>query len=191
MFAKERHLEIIRDTSGSNFLNRYCKDLGTKVGTQIIYLIYQDIMYYVEFGPGNDLTFHRGDKTGPVIATADCCQDKQGSSKIQMLESSTTVTLEHIPRRALILSPKTTFSVGDDKYYWKGYSDLFDEKKDRLLAQYQASSVEGADNKIGHLSVAEGDDTMLNDLVVISAFIMQQRADARKRAVYIASQTSY
>jgi hypothetical protein len=131
-------------------------------------------------GPGKTLTFHRGQQTGPVIATAECCEEKQGSSKIQLVESSTTVSLEHIPRRMVMLNPKTSFVVDGNKYYWKGYTDLFDEKTDKLVAQY--SPIE-ADNKTGELIVTEGSKKNLNDLVVISAFILQRRSDARKRAV--------
>ena len=133
--------------------------------------------------PNSAITIHRGEKSLPVIATADCCQEKQGSSKIQMVETSTTVVLEHLPRRMLVLPPKTSFTFAGKKYYWKGYTDLFEEKTDKLLAQYQPTMTEGADPCIGQLIIAEGDNLQLNDLVFISSIIMQQRSDARKRAV--------
>lgn len=132
-------------------------------------------------GPGKTITFHRGEKAGPVIATAECCEEKQGSSKIEMVEPSTTVSLDHIPRRMAILPPKTTFTFDGNKYHWKGYTDLFEEKSDKLLAQYQ-SSVEGTE-KIGQLVVTEGDNKQLNDLVIISAIVLQHRSEARTRAV--------
>ena len=135
-------------------------------------------------GPGSMVTFHRGEKTGPVIATADCCQEKQGSSKIEMVEPPTTVVLDHLPRRMLVLPPKTTFTFDGKKYYWKGYTDMFEEKTDKLLGQYLPASNEGADPGTGHLVVAEDDNKQLSDLVVISAVVMQQRSDARKRAVF-------
>ena len=82
----------------------------------------------------------------------------------------------------IVLSPKTTFSVAANKYYWKGYTDLFEEKTDKLVAQL--TSIEGDDDKTGELIVTESDNKQLNDLVIISAFIMQQRSNARKRAVF-------
>jgi len=116
-----------------------------------------------------------------VIATAHLCEEKQGSSKIEMDETSTTVVLEHLPRRMIVLSPKTAFALAGNKYYWKGYTDLFEEKTDKLLAQL--ISIEGDDDKTGELIVSEGDNKQFNDLVIISAFIMHQRSEARKRAV--------
>lgn len=119
---------------------------------------------------------------GPVIATADCCEEKQGSSKIEMVEFSTTVSLDHIPRRMVVLSPKTSFAVDGKKYYWKGYTDLFEDKTDKLVAQYLPSLNGGAEN-IGELIVTESDNKQLNDLVVISTVVMQHRSQARERAV--------
>jgi hypothetical protein len=118
-----------------------------------------------------------------VIATAETCEEKQGSSKIQMTETSTTIALEHIPRRMLVVPPKTTFTAGGKKYYWKGYTDLFDESTDKLLAQYSPVEVEGPDSKTGELLITEGVDKQINDLAVISAIVQQHRSEARKRAV--------
>jgi hypothetical protein len=118
-----------------------------------------------------------------VIATADPCEEKQGSSKIQMTEASTTISLEHIPRRMLVVPPKTVFTVEGKKYYWKGYTDLFDETTDKLLAQYEPIENEGPDSKTGELLITEGVDKEINDLAIISAVVQQQRSEARKRAV--------
>ena len=135
-------------------------------------------------GPGNAITFHRGGKAGVVIATADPCQEKQGSSKIQFTEPSSTIILEHLPRRMIILPPKTSFTFDGKKYYWKGYTDLFEEKTDKLVSQYYSKAEEGADPNTGSLLVTEGNDKQLDDMIVISAVVMQQRSEARKRAVY-------
>jgi Family of unknown function (DUF6593) len=134
-------------------------------------------------GPGNTITFHEGQKDGPVIATAEPCKDKQGSSKIQYGKPESTIALEHLPRRMLVLSPKTVFTFDDKKYYWKGYSDLFEEKTDKLVAQYTPKMTEGADPFTGSLLVTEGNRKQLDDLIVVSTAVMQQRSDARRRAV--------
>ena len=134
-------------------------------------------------GTGNTITFHRGGKTAPVLATAECCQEKQGSSTIQFVEPSTTVVLEHLPRRMIVLSPKTTLKIDDKSYYWKGYTDLFEEKTDKLVAQYTPKMTDGVETTTGQLLVIETTDQMINDSVVISTILMQQRSDARKRAV--------
>jgi hypothetical protein len=136
-------------------------------------------------GTGDTITFHRGGKTSPVLATAECCQEKQGSSKIEFVEPSSTVVLEHLPRRMIVLPPKTTFKIGDRSFYWKGYTDLFEEKTEKLYAQYTPKMTDGAETTTGQLLVIETDDQKINDLAVISTVIMQQRSDARRRAVYI------
>jgi hypothetical protein len=134
---------------------------------------------------GKTLTIRRGGKEGPTIAVAECCEDKQGSSKIQLEESSTTVDLEHVPRRALVFPPKTTLTIDEREYYWKGYTDLFDKKSDKLVAQYHSFE---AGDKVGEILIAEGKkdeprSKNFQDVVIISAFIMQHRSSARARAV--------
>ena len=181
--GKELQLEIIRDTEGSG-LNRFCQEIKTKVLIpQGFYLTIQDTLYYIEMGTGSTIAFHRGGKTGHVIATAECCEEKKGTSKIQMVEVSKTVDLEHSPRRLVVIPPKTTFSFDGNEYSWKGYTDLFDENKVRLIAQYNPTLIENADNKIGQFLIREGDTKKLTDLIVFSAFVVQHRSDARKRAV--------
>jgi len=134
-------------------------------------------------GPGTSVSFHRGDKDGSVIATADPCKEKQGSSKVQFHEPDMTINLEHLPRRMMILPPKTSFVKDGKGYYWKGSSDLFEEKTNKLIAQYLPKMVDSADPMTGNLILTEGNDKQLDDLIVISTVVMQQRSDARKRAV--------
>lgn len=143
----------------------------------------QEVLFYIEFGPGKTITFHRGGKEGKVIATAETCEDKQGTSRIEFVESSTKVALEHLPRRMVgILPPKTTFEVEGKKYHWKGYTDLIDESNNKLVAQYTAIELEGSDNKTGNLVISEGEEKIF-DLAVFSTMVQQHRSDARTRAV--------
>ena len=142
----------------------------------------QEVVFYVDFGPGKTITLRRGHRDGSVVATGEVCEDKQGSSEVKMGDE-VTVTLEHVPRRMLMLPAKTTFAIDGKKYYWKNYTDLFDASNDKLIAQYSPVEVENKENKTGDLLITEDEMTGLRDLVVISAIILQQRADARKRAV--------
>lgn len=77
-----------------------------------------------------------------------------------------------------MLPPKTTFAVGGEKYYWKGYTDCFDDS-DKLVAQFTPSET---GDKTGDLVITEGDEK-LHDVAVICSIVLQQRGDARKRAV--------
>jgi len=144
----------------------------------------QEVLFYVDFGPGKIITLRRGDRDGSVVATGEVCEDKQGSSEVK-LGDDVTVALEHIPRRMLMLPAKTTFAINGKKYYWKNYTDLFDASTDKLIAQYTPIEVETKDSKTGDLLITEDQMTGLRDLVVISAIVLQQRADARKRAVIL------
>ena len=144
----------------------------------------QEVLYYIEMGPGDTVTLHRGGKGGPVIATADPCHEKQGSSKIKCNDPECTISLEHIPRRMMgIFPPKTTFSIDDKKYYWKGYTDVFEEKGDKLTAQFTPKAAEGADPNTGHLLMTEGSDETTRGIIILSTVVMQGRSEARKRAV--------
>ena len=126
------------------------------------------------------MTIHRGHKEGLIIATTQCCQDKEGSSEITLPESSTAVVLTHSARRFSMSPPKTTFVIDGKDYEWKGYSDLFEKKTGRLVAQY--SPAENSDSKFGSLVFTKGDQHR-TDMIVASALVLQQRSEARKRAV--------
>ena len=135
-------------------------------------------------GPGDTITLRRGGKDGAVIATGDPCHEKQGSSKINCTNPESTISLEHIPRRMMgMLPPKTTFSIGEKKYYWKGYTDVFEEKGDKLAAQFTPPSAEGADPNTGRLLMTEGSDDSTRAVIVLSTIVMLGRSEARKRAV--------
>jgi len=143
------------------------------------HLTWQEVLYYVEMSTENTMVVHRDGKDGPVIATTEACQDKMGSSKIQMASSDTTITLVHTARAFSLGSPKTAFTVNGKEYEWKGYNTLVEKKTGRLVAQY--SPVE-KDDLYGNLVFAKGDQ-FRTDMIVLSTLVLQQRAAARIRAV--------
>lgn len=152
--GKSRQLKIVRDTEGSNFLNRICREVGTKarIPWKSFELIDQDILYYIEMGPGNTISFRRGGKDGTVIATADPCHERQGSSKIEMASPSTTVVLSIFLAECLC-------------------------SHQRLHSRSTATSI------IGKVTQISSKKNRTNCMPNISAVVMQQRSDARKRAV--------
>ena len=134
---------------------------------------------YIKERSGNSLTFHRKGESGPIIGTATYCEGELGSSNIKLVQSSATITLEHIPRRLLFFSPKASFTLDGKRYSWKGLHNLFEEKTSRLVAQYQPM---GSNKRLGQLSVSDGDQDF-TDMVVVTAFVLQRSTDAQKRAV--------
>jgi hypothetical protein len=151
------------------------------------------VAYYHEMGSGHASSLHRGDQSGPVICETELCEEKQGTSKIELKgpHAPVTISLEHIPRRALIFPPKTTFIVDGKDYYWKGYSDVFDQKTDKLVAQYHVH--EGSGDIVAELLLVndkkmdKDKKQLLYDVIVTSTFLMQQRSEARTRAVCLYS----
>ena len=131
---------------------------------------------------GKSLTFHRGPKTGPIIARTECCQEKRGSSKIHIVESSTEILLEHVPRRFIVLPPKTTFSADGIKYFWTGSTELYRDDTSTMVAQYHSTLIKNNTQKIGQLLVRWADSHFL-DVAVISSFLLQQRPDLCKGQV--------
>jgi hypothetical protein len=128
----------------------------------------------------------RGQQDGPVVATVEACEDKQGSSDVKLADA-VTISLEHVPRWMLVLPPKTTFTIDGKKQYWKGCTDLFEEATNKLVAQYTPIEAEGKDDKTGELLITEDQEAGLRELVVIGSITLQQRAEARKRAVLLAT----
>jgi hypothetical protein len=141
----------------------------------------KDVLYYIEMGPGDTMTLHRGGKDGRVMATADPCHEKHGSSKITMTDPESTIPFEHHPSRMLgILPPKTTFSIGGRKYHWKGDTDIFEDKTDTLIAQYQP---EGPGPNTGNLLMTGASDESTREIMVLSSIFMQRRFETNSHAV--------
>ena len=63
------------------------------------------------------MTFRHTDKSGLVIANLTYSTKKYGSSDIEIVESPATVTLDHRPRRVIIVPPKTSFTVAGKKVF--------------------------------------------------------------------------
>ena len=128
--------------------------------------------------PGDTMTLHRGGKDGVVMATADPCYERQGCSKIKTVDPESTIPFEHVPSRMLgILPAKTTFSVGGTKYHWKGDTDVFEDKTDTLIAQYQP---EGPGPNTGNLVMTEASDESTREIMVLSTIFLQERFEAHK-----------
>ena len=153
------------------------------VALKAVILMHQEILYYFEMGKYNKFRLHWGDETGQVIATGIICREKRGSTNIQMIESSRIVNLEHTPRRLLLISPKTTFSINGHKYRWIGDSNVFENKTNCLVGQYYANLARGEEDKIGTLLLREGKNE-LTHMVVISALVLQARSIKHNHAVF-------
>ena len=140
-------------------------------------------MYYCEAAPGHKLTIHRGDKTGPVIATTgDVNMAKEGVTEVRFADESNSIVLEHVHHKFLHIYGKTMFTYNGKKYHWKGQTGLVDDDTDTLMALFHSSWFDLNWNKVGRLEITSEGKKIL-DMAVITALIVQERSDEGKQAV--------
>jgi len=76
----------------------------------------------------------------------------------------------------------TRFQVDGVKYHWRGHTELVTDDGETLLATYNHAWVEAPGHKVGQLVITE-DGKDLMDYVVVTSFIVQERADEHSLAV--------
>jgi hypothetical protein len=142
-------------------------------------------MYYEETTKEHNLNIHRGDKTGPIIARGNTCLEKEGTTEVHFSESqsSATISLIHQHHDFWHFHGKTTFEYEGKKYHWKGHTALVDDASNTLLAVFHTSWAETRVDKLGRLEIMP-EGSKLQDLVVVSALVVQERSDERIQAVY-------
>ena len=141
-------------------------------------------MYSCEAGPDHKLVIHRGENTGPVIATTGGLNSakEDGVTEVYVTDDSDPITLKHVHHEFFHVHGKTMFTYNGKKYHWKGHTGLVDDETDTLLAIFHSSWFDLNWNKVGRLEItSEGKKTL--DLVVITALIVQERSDEQKQAV--------
>jgi hypothetical protein len=133
----------------------------------------QEIKYYCEADKKLHLTVHKGDKSGPVIATAIQCHDKDGVTEIKLMEPSQVLHLEH---HHGFFHGRTSFEIGGKKVHWKGQSALVEDETGICLAVYKAKLFEAKNRKLGTLLVTAHGVNYI-DAIVSSALVKQERTD--------------
>lgn len=129
------------------------------------------------------MTIHRGDKEGPVIATALQCFEKDGVTEIQMYEPfETIVYLSHVHHMLPFFHGRTSFTFGSKSYHWKGHTALIEDNTGLFIAALHTKFSETHYHKLGTLIVQPKGQKLL-DLIVISCLVMQERSDEGKLAV--------
>ena len=140
-------------------------------------------MYYCQAEPDHKLTIHRGDKTGPVIATTGGINPaKKGVTEVHVQGESNPIILEHVHREFLHIHGKTMFTYNGKKYHWKGHTGLVDDETDTLIALFHSSWFDLNWNKVGRLEITSEGKNLL-DVAVITALIVHERSDEATQAV--------
>jgi len=78
------------------------------------------------------------------------------------------------------LKGKTEFTTQDQaKYHWNGHSELISDANNETIATFKESWLEGKYHRIGELDVSKRE---IQDIVVITALVVQERSDEHKRS---------
>jgi len=141
----------------------------------------KDVLYYCEVND-DKLTIHRGDKTGKWIASTVPCLAHKGDTDIHFFNPDHTVDIEHEHYEFPMMQTVTRFVVDGVKYHWRGHGELVTDDGETLLATFTPTWLEGKGEKIGQIVITEeGRDLM--DYIVVTSFVVQERADEHKLAV--------
>ena len=124
------------------------------------------------------ISIHRGDLTGPVIATADSFQGRNGITEIQLTEVSAVVPIRHKHHTLPFMHGHSFFKVEGKQYQWKKHNELVEEGSHVVLAKFQRSPEKNS-RKLGSLIITPEGQSILN-LAVITCLIDQERYDEGK-----------
>lgn len=138
-------------------------------------------MYFAVADNEHNITVHKGDETGPILATATICLVKDGQTDIHFLEPEETICLQHKHNLLPFFHGKTLFEKGGRKYHWSGHTALVDEASGAFLAGFHARFLESQGHKLGTLVVTKEGREIL-DLVAVSCLVIQERSDEGTRA---------
>jgi|SRR5271154_2760612 len=125
------------------------------------------------------ISIHRGDASGPVIATADSFQGKDGITEIAMLETQAVVPIRHRHRSLPLMHGSSYFRVDGKQMQWKKHQELIDDNGN-VLARFEGVAEES--HKVGRLVITQ-DGQQRADLAIITCLIDQERADEKKYSV--------
>jgi hypothetical protein len=129
------------------------------------------------------ISIHRGDATGPVIATADSFQGKDGITEIQFTELGTTIPIRHRHPTLPLMKGSTFFRADNKQFSWKKHRELVEESNDVVLARYDEHKEPTENHKLGTLFVTP-EGQFMSDVIVITCIVDQERADEGKWKVH-------
>jgi hypothetical protein len=139
----------------------------------------QEIKYFGLVDKELRLSVHKGDKSGPVIASAKASMDKNGVTLMELTEGQ-IIGLQHVHG---FFSGKTFLEIGGKKVHWKGQSALVEDDNGVCLAVYKQKRFEAKSRKVGTLLVTEHGAEFV-DIIVSSFLVEQERSDQDENEVH-------
>lgn len=126
------------------------------------------------------ISIHRGDANGPVIATADSFQGRDGITEIAMLETEAIVPIRHRHHSLPMMHGSSYFRVDGKQMQWKKHTELIDDNGN-VLARFEGVTEDS--HKVGRLVITQQGQQRA-DLAMITCLIDQERADEGKYKVF-------
>jgi len=103
------------------------------------------------------------------------CRTKPGATDILITERRPRDPLDHMHHDDL--TSRTHFIENGQKYHWNGQSELVEDATGQVLAQLSPAK-DALQDKSGNLVIkSHGTDPSLTDHIVMTALIVQERAD--------------
>ena len=127
------------------------------------------------------ISVRRGDAGGPVIATADSFQGRDGITEIAMVETEAIVPIRHKHHTLPMMHGSSYFRVDGKQMQWKKHKELIDDNEN-VLARFEGIAEES--HKVGRLEITQEGQQRV-DLAVITCLIDQERADEGKYKVCV------
>ena len=143
----------------------------------------KEILDYCSISSHGKVTLHKGSKNRSVIGNATPHHEKDCVINIHYKDDIQGIPLQHQHHQLPSLSPKSSFTFDGKPYYWKGQSEFVDEKKNLIIARYQADWWEDKSHRISRLNV-QVEGISMQDFIVFSWFVVQERAKEHRESVH-------
>jgi hypothetical protein len=147
----------------------------------------KEVLYYCKADPDSKLTIYCGNNGGPILAEGEVSKTIEGSTEIYFSATSTSIEIHHVHHKLPFTHCKTLFTYNGKQYHWKDHTEVIDDATGEVVGKFHATWLEGSGHKIGTLEVK---DTEMQDLVVVTAIVVQERSDERTLAVPFPSRKS-
>lgn len=176
MYGRKYSFNILSVTNDSGGQDLYCSNLDTSVSHSCYPADGRQTLYYCEASPTNDvLTIREWHDSGPIIATADICQDKEGITEIEFNEQKITIQLRHGYHQVPRIHTATSFAYNGSGFWWERHSELYRKDRDdsTLIAIFYPSS---ASERVGTIEVI-CDGERMSGMTIITSMILLKRAE--------------
>ncbi len=128
------------------------------------------------------MSIHEGDKTTPILATANLSRSSEGITPIQFIKDSETIEQKHVHHK-LFTTSNTYFNFKGKAYHWKSHAALLEDRTNICLAVFRPIYKSEPRHRIGSVIFTTEQADGLRDMVVITRLVDIARSDEAKLTV--------